>query len=392
MVSVLANSLVSNSGPRPGGVESKAERKGEPARNNGPRPQGPPPVSDPVEFSRGALEQLQSLSLFSFRESFAQLTQVQTGGGNGRNFNSILESLDQQLNDIASMDARVGQELSILASVLKALNPDAADRMLETIEETFGRVQQMMGGSPQSAPTPDSPPPPDAPQSNAQGSGVAFSLDITIETSVSVSAAIAELRDNGFTVETVEMEATQRIQIHIEFGAQNQKKSDPIVLDLAGDGVNLTGVEDGKAFDIDADGKVDQTGFVQGDDAFLALDRNGNGTIDNGSELFGDQNGAENGWAELTKYDLNGDQRIDASDSIYQNLRLLVDADGDGNVRNDELRTLAEEGIASIDLNYDADWSRDDANGNTLAQRSSYTRTDGSSAQALDAWIAYRSA
>jgi hypothetical protein len=288
------------------------------------------------------------------------------------------------------MHPEMGEKLSILASVLKALNPEGADRMLETIEKTFGRVQEIMSGA-EPVEVSDAPAAPEPRQ--AAGGGATFSLDITIETSVSVSAAVAELRENGFTVETAEIEATQRIHLHIEFGAPQQtQKSDPIVLDLEGDGVDLSGVEDGKEFDINADGKVDRTGFVRGDDAFLALDRNGNGTIDDGAELFGDQHGAANGFDELARFDDNADGRIDVADSIYNKLRLLFDVDGDGTVRNDETRSLAEEGIASIDLNYDASRETDDRNGNTLAQRSSYSREDGSHGQALDAWIAYRTA
>ena len=60
--------------------------------------------------------------------------------------------------------------------------------------------------------------------------------------------------------------------------------------------------------DLDADGRMDSISVPTGDDALLALDRNGNGRIDDGRELFGDQHGAANGFAELARFDDNGDE------------------------------------------------------------------------------------
>jgi len=117
---------------------------------------------------------------------------------------------------------------------------------------------------------------------------------------------------------------------------------DPLVLDLDGLGPSTTGAEGAWAFDLADDGHTVPTSFVMGRTAFLALDRNGNGRIDNGGELFGDQHGAADGYEELAKFDSNGDARIDASDPVYSRLQLLF---GDGSQVQ-----LTSEGIRSITL------------------------------------------
>jgi hypothetical protein len=81
--------------------------------------------------------------------------------------------------------------------------------------------------------------------------------------------------------------AQQSLELNVNSNAEPQK-TDPLVLDLAGNGFSTSGLSRSVRFDLDADGTLDQINAPTGDDALLALDRNGNGPIDNGRELFGD--------------------------------------------------------------------------------------------------------
>ena len=102
---------------------------------------------------------------------------------------------------------------------------------------------------------------------------------------------------------------------------------DPLVIDLDGQGPRTSGAEGAQNFDLEGTGQQRPTSFVKGNSAFLALDRNGNGRIDSGAELFGDQHGARDGYEELRKYDLNADGQINAQDPVFPRLKLLF---GDG--------------------------------------------------------------
>lgn len=146
----------------------------------------------------------------------------------------------------------------------------------------------------------------------------------------------------------------------------DQPKTDPLILDLDGDGVET--VAPGKIFDIDGDGRLDATAWTGSSDALLALDRNGNGLIDNGTELFGDQNGAANGFVELARHDDNGDRAIDAGDRVFTRLILL---DGDG-----RSWSLAEQGIVRIRLDAVVALREPATGGETIA-RGQFERADG---------------
>lgn len=103
---------------------------------------------------------------------------------------------------------------------------------------------------------------------------------------------------------------------------------DPIILDLDGNGLETVGLASNVYFDHDGDGVLTKTGWAGKDDALLVWDRNANGTIDTGAELFGDftvlPNGtlAPNGFAALAALDANGDGIIDASDPAFAELAL----------------------------------------------------------------------
>ncbi|HEX2611926.1 MAG TPA: hypothetical protein VHK68_13015 [Gemmatimonadales bacterium] len=140
--------------------------------------------------------------------------------------------------------------------------------------------------------------------------------------------------------------------------------SSPIVIDLAGDGFDLSSLEEGVSFDLDADGEKEWTAWtaVLSDDAFLVLDRNGNGRIDNGTELFGDRtpqlfSDVANGYRALSVFDLpeqggNGDGWISLADAVYRDLRLWIDTNHDGLSQPDEITTLQAQGVKALRLQY----------------------------------------
>ncbi len=162
---------------------------------------------------------------------------------------------------------------------------------------------------------------------------------------------------------------------------------DPFTLDLDGDGIETSAIAgwNGLKFDHDADGVKEGTGWVSADDGLLVLDRDGNGTIDSGRELFGDNtllsNGqlAANAYEALADRDGNGDGKIDASDSVFNDLRVWQDRNHDGISQADELHTLAELGINSIST--ESTGARLDQNGNRVTATGTFLRTDGSTGQ-----------
>jgi len=130
----------------------------------------------------------------------------------------------------------------------------------------------------------------------------------------------------------------------------------PIVLDLDGDGVETTGLNDGAYFDHDKNGFAEKIAWAGSDDGLLAWDRNGDGIINDGAELFNvtmpDGSPAENGFQVLDALDNNQDGKIDVNDAIWNQLKIWQDIDGDGYSASDELFTLDELGIRSINTGY----------------------------------------
>ncbi|MEM6478740.1 MAG: hypothetical protein AAF647_06810, partial [Pseudomonadota bacterium] len=126
---------------------------------------------------------------------------------------------------------------------------------------------------------------------------------------------------------------------------------DPLVLDLDGDGIETSQIREkgGIYFDHDGDYFKELTGWLDADDGFLALDKNGNGRIDDISELFGGVGIL--GTDELAQYDSNEDGVIDALDAVFSKLLVWRDFNQDGESQEDELSTLEDLGILNFDLN-----------------------------------------
>jgi len=131
---------------------------------------------------------------------------------------------------------------------------------------------------------------------------------------------------------------------------------DPLVIDLDSDGIETMNLHAGAAFDYNGDGFAELTGWIASHDGLLVMDRNCDGIINDGRELFGNdtilKNGtkAANGFQVFAEVDNNHDGKIGAADPAFSQLRVWVDYDGDGYSSPEELRTLNELGIKSINL------------------------------------------
>jgi len=167
------------------------------------------------------------------------------------------------------------------------------------------------------------------------------------------------------------------------------QKSDPLTLDLDGDGIETVPPSSTNPilFDHDGDGLKSGTGWIKADDGFLVLDRNGNGSIDDGTELFGDSTPvfdatgnvigkAADGFDALVQQDSNGDGVVNSSDAHFAALRVWQDLNQDGISQAGELKTLDELGIAGINVGK-TEHSKVLPGGNEIADLGTYTRTDG---------------
>ncbi len=132
---------------------------------------------------------------------------------------------------------------------------------------------------------------------------------------------------------------------------------DPVVIDLGEDGIHIIPKDEGVNFDIDSNGYAEKTEWISAEDGFLAVDINGNGTIDNGAEMFTNYTGlpdgtnAMNGFEALAIYDSNNDSFIDSDDLNFDRMLIWTDVNQNGISETGELKTFSELNVEYINLN-----------------------------------------
>ena len=199
---------------------------------------------------------------------------------------------------------------------------------------------------------------------------------------------------NILAMSTAQIAAFQTDDIAVMSNAQLDAHflATPIVLDLDGNGIQTRAAADGVHFDLMGTGTTAKWGWAGAGDGLLVRDRNHDGVINDGTELYGaatlraDGSRAGNGYAAMALEDSNHDGKLNASDAHWKELQLWVDANHDGKTDAGELHGLAEFGIVELDLA--AKVGTDIQNGNLIGLVSSYTKADGSQHAVADVWFA----
>ena len=204
--------------------------------------------------------------------------------------------------------------------------------------------------------------------------------------------AKAELKGCGANADNTVMnwKSSSRFEL-LQSGAC---RGSPLVLDLDGDGIQLSSLERGTSFDLLGTGPV-QSAWPSGGDAFLALDWNKNGAIDGAAELFGNVthgSSFEDGFSALSELDANGDGRIDARDPAFAELLVWKDQNRDGKSTGSELVPLRDAGVRALELHATRDdgpssW---DSHGNSTPLVSRFVRDDGQRGMLVDAYLRFQ--
>lgn len=167
----------------------------------------------------------------------------------------------------------------------------------------------------------------------------------------------------------------------------------PIVLDLGGDGLDLVSASDSDIVIQNSKGGLSRVGWIGGGDGILAFDRNGDGSINQLSEITfsQDRKGATTDLEGLSAWDTNGDGLLDKADEAWGKLLIWTDRNQNGRSTKAELQTLEQAGIEAIDLKGLATgYTAADTTDNYVAHTLSFKRTDGTSGDAYDVMLARR--
>ena len=172
-------------------------------------------------------------------------------------------------------------------------------------------------------------------------------------------------------------------------------RGSPLVLDLDGDGINLSSLEQGVPFDLLGSGEKVKAAWIGKGDGWLVLDRNQNGVIDGAQELFGNVTGGKSysdGFTALAELDTNGDGRVDMKDPAFSDLRVWKDSNRDGASSPNELFALPDVGVRAMLLSpqrYDgvSSW---DKHGNQMPLIGQFMKNDGTRGLVADAYVRFQ--
>jgi Ca2+-binding RTX toxin-like protein len=181
----------------------------------------------------------------------------------------------------------------------------------------------------------------------------------------------------------------------LAFGNRTVGMLAPLVLDLDGDGIELTRRTKSRAYyDMDDNGTRDDSGWIGRGDGFLVIDANRNGIVDSAAELslLGLKKDARNSFEALAALDSNRNGRIDSGDARFGELRIWADRNGDGVTDAGELLSLADHRIESIALSAQAAQESVAVGRNAVIATGTFTRTDGSTGTVADAALAFKPA
>ena len=288
----------------------------------------------------------------------------------GRDIDNLAKEISDQLHN--SLDA-LGKELSHGAEQLATGLADSANELGQAIAETASEVLNDIKKAIEET------------KSQIENAVKAITDTVT-DIFEGVKDLAKDLFDNSGIKELADEYLPDLIKDWLGLNREGQHYFyDPLVLDLDGDGIETIAHNktNGAFFDNDADGLKVATGWVKSDDGLLVFDRNGDGIINDGTEVFGDNTQLENGekalhgFEALADLDSNKDAKVDANDELFNQLKIWRDLNHDGISQENELFNLKDLGIKSLNLEYQ-DTNKTLNGNNLLTQIGSYEKEDGS--------------
>ena len=211
--------------------------------------------------------------------------------------------------------------------------------------------------------------------------------------SILTSGGVVSVVDNQPTIDgndgTNSITGIERLQFR---GGTVVNVTSPIILDLDGNGAKTVSAEESNArYDLDGDGLADDTSWIGNTEGFLFLDRDGNGTVSNAGEFsfIDDVAGARSDLEGLRAFDSNADGILSSLDAKFSEFRVWQDRDGDGAAEDNEILSLTTAGVRSISLTsieVDATTQFGEV---AVINKGSYTRTNGTTMEFLDAALTY---